>query len=39
VAVVPDLVLNWMPKETAVLGEAFGNPPTSGDDDFFFDLQ
>jgi hypothetical protein len=22
-----------------VLAEAFGNPPTSGDDDFFFDVQ
>lgn len=40
-SVVPNLSVDWLPGET--VGEAvtadFGNPPTSGDDDFFFDLQ
>ena len=38
-SVVPNLVLNWIPGETVVPGEEFGNPPTSGDDDTRFDLQ
>ena len=38
-AVVPNLVVNWLPGEEVVTGEDFYNPPNSGDDDFFFDLQ
>ena len=38
-AVVPDPVLNWIPEETVAPGEEFGNPPNSGDDDFYFDRQ
>lgn len=39
--VAPDLGLRWIaPVRTAPLdSEMFGNPPTSGDDDFFVDLQ
>lgn len=38
-SVVPNLRLNWLPPTTAVAASTYGNPPTSGDDDFFFDLQ
>jgi subtilisin family serine protease len=41
-SVIPDVSLQWLdPKtaEEAVAVEGFGNPPTSGDDDIFFDLQ
>ncbi len=40
-SVVPDLQIQWLDDAQTELGEeaAFGNPPTSGDDDFFFDLQ
>ncbi len=39
-SVMPNLSLQWVDPEfgEAVTAE-FGNPPTSGDDDFFFDLQ
>jgi len=38
-SVVPDLKFERIdPVEQYALGD-FGNPPTSGDDDFFFDLQ
>ncbi len=40
-SVVPNLTVQWLdPNEKNVSLEAdFGNPPTSGDDDFYFDLQ
>lgn len=38
-SVVPNVTVNWIAPGEVVLAEAFGNPPTSGDDDFFFDLQ
>ena len=40
-SVVPNLTINWLdPNERHEAIEAdFGNPPASGDDDFFFDLQ
>ncbi len=40
-AVIPDIQLQWLePAETMGVSEAeYGNPPTSGDDDRFFDLQ
>jgi subtilisin family serine protease len=36
-----DIQIQWVPvQETvAVTAEEYGNPPASGDDDFFFDLQ
>lgn len=40
--VMPDLALQWLEPGHAddfVSIDAFGNPPGSGDDDFFFDLQ
>jgi subtilisin family serine protease len=37
-AIVPNLVIDWLPDEKVVAAD-FGNPPASGDDDFFFDLQ
>lgn len=40
-SVIPDIQLEWLePAETVAISEAdYGNPPASGDDDFFFDLQ
>lgn len=38
-SVLPNLVLNWIPKMEVVPGPEFGNPPTSGDNDTRFDLQ
>ncbi|WP_298239383.1 S8 family serine peptidase [uncultured Algibacter sp.] len=40
-SVVPNLTINWLdPNERKEAIDAnFGNPPASGDDDFFFDLQ
>ena len=41
-SVVPDVNLEWIDPDAGEHGLAigeFGNPPTSGDDDFFFDLQ
>lgn len=40
-AVVPNLAVQWLdPNEKMESIEAdYGNPPASGDDDFFFDLQ
>jgi lantibiotic leader peptide-processing serine protease len=38
--VLPNLTLQWIsPVQQVALDEEFGNPPFSGDDDFFFDLQ
>lgn len=41
--VMEDIVIPWVgPAEVvegAAIADVFGNPPTSGDDDFFFDLQ
>ncbi|HSD30101.1 MAG TPA: hypothetical protein VLL75_22565 [Vicinamibacteria bacterium] len=37
-AVVPNLVIDWLPDQKVVAAD-FGNPPASGDDDFYFDLQ
>jgi subtilisin family serine protease len=38
--VAPNLTVQWIePTENVALGEDFGNPPASGDDDPFFDLQ
>ncbi len=38
--VIPNIRVQWLPpeKNVAFTGD-FSNPPTSGDDDFFFDLQ
>lgn len=41
-SVVPDLVVEWIDPAAGREGveiNAIGNPPASGDDDFFFDLQ
>jgi subtilisin family serine protease len=40
-AVLPNLTVQWLQPVTAVEGPVAetGNPPFSGDDDFFFDLQ
>jgi subtilisin family serine protease len=39
-SVVPDVNLQWIsPNEQVELAEDYGNPPTSGDDDFYFNLQ
>lgn len=39
-AVLPNLTVRWIqPIENVALGADFGNPPASGDDDRFFDLQ
>ncbi len=32
-------VVDWLPDNEPVVESHFGNPPTSGDDDFFYDLQ
>jgi len=38
--VMPNAVVNWLdPVENIAFEEDYGNPPFSGDDDFFFDLQ
>lgn len=38
--VVPNLTMQFLdPNETMIMMEDYGNPPFSGDDDFFFDLQ
>jgi subtilisin family serine protease len=39
VGVAPNLSIQWIPNETVVPAEDFGNPPYSGDDDIRFDLQ
>ena len=38
---LPNVRLQWIdpPRREAVTADQFGNPPASGDDDFFFDLQ
>lgn len=40
-AVIPDIEIQWLePVETMSVSQAdYGNPPASGDNDFFFDLQ
>jgi subtilisin family serine protease len=38
-AVVPNLTVQWVDPVDKVALEDYSNPPTSGDDDFFFDLQ
>ncbi|MGD9489910.1 MAG: S8 family serine peptidase [Calditrichaceae bacterium] len=40
-SVVNDYTVQWLDPDMRreALDEDFGNPPTSGDDDFFFDLQ
>lgn len=39
-AVASNAIVNWLPPQTNVPFEGdFGNPPTSGDDDTFFNLQ
>ncbi len=38
-SVVPNLSLKWIDPVYNISIDDFGNPPTSGDDDFFFDLQ
>lgn len=40
-SVVPDIQVQWIDPPATELGleSAFANPPTSGDDDFLFDLQ
>ena len=38
-SVVTNLTTNWIDPVEQVAVDAVGNPPTSGDDDFFFDLQ
>lgn len=38
--VMPNLVVQWVSPDTQVeFGVEYNNPPFSGDDDFFFDLQ
>lgn len=39
--VVPNIKVQWIPPTRKIAGPGvdFANPPTSGDDDFFFDLQ
>jgi subtilisin family serine protease len=38
-AVTPNITINWVPPVKTAPGQDYSNPPTSGDDDFFFDLQ
>ena len=38
-SVVTNLTVQWVSPVEQVAAEHVGNPPTSGDDDFFFDLQ
>ena len=39
-AVMPNLTVNWLPDDLQVeMADDAANPPNSGDDDFFFDLQ
>lgn len=40
-SVIPDFTVQWYDpaKENNVVSEAYGNPPASGDNDPFFDLQ
>ncbi len=38
-SVVRDVTIQWLDPVEEVVGADYANPPTSGDDDFFFDLQ